>query len=541
VRNLLVAMWLLVGFAASAASAEPEAGLSLAQACKEASCGNREVLIARLQADAATQRRHQARAAYWPRVALSEQYLRSDDPSVAANSRLAQNKALPRGRPSVPDWRSQVEVDYLLFDFGERSGLARAAGHEQQALQHERERIRSRVLATAAEVFFLAQHSEEEIRILDDEAKRMEQRVQLAENLVKAGRGLESDILAAQYHLERVRRDQLAATLASRNARERLAYLLGRATPCVGAPLLTDEDSFQAACAPYATPGAAAAAALAASAEILGQQATVQAQQASLASRQAALWPRLSCVGRVYQNTDDFADDEGEQESYLLGLNLSWDIFDGGRRLARVREARETLASQELKLTEVEKRVVLHAGEDWRAWQEAKSDLAVARKRRDYHQARFQETERAHEQGRASFHDLLEAQSDLAASGLAEVRTRLQAKRTAARLLDAVGGWDAWLEHAPEPQLQTPPAPTVERAPEKPYAEYVAGRAKPSILYDRKTGRVLAVNAAVVERCGLPEQDLLGMTLEELRAAAAAHRAKQSSPADDQTTALSAR
>ena len=56
----------------------------------------------------------------------------------------------------------------------------------------------------------------------------------------------------------------------------------------------------------------------------------------------------------------------------------------------------------------------------------------------------FNEKETGYEKGRTSFHDLLEAQSDLAVSKLERIRARFQIKLSAARLLEVTGFWAVW-------------------------------------------------------------------------------------------------
>lgn len=434
----------LLVLAAPAFAGEPEPPpLTLRAACQEAAESNNEASAARLEAAADYERQEQAAARYWPRLELSETYRRTNDPSIRPNILLNENMLPDTRRVTAESYRSQAELTYTLFDGGARGAAVRAAQSESSASMRSSEAVRSRVLAAVADSFLAALYAEEELRVGRAEAARMEKRLVLAQTQKAQGRGLEEDVLLAEYHLERARRQVLAAGNASENARELLGRLLGRKGKVAG-PLAEGTANPLALPAEAAAEEAAEAAALRDSPELARSLQERSARQAALSRERAAWWPRLDASVSYYCDDNSPAGLDSNKDSYLLGVQMSWPLFDGGLRRARIAEARSRSVASDYRAREAEQQAPERARRLARALAEAGRDSAVARRKLAADEAVCKRVEKSWDAGRAAFGELLKAQSDLADSQLAEIGARLAERRAAARLLEATGFWANW-------------------------------------------------------------------------------------------------
>jgi outer membrane protein TolC len=442
----------LFASAAAAPSGEPAkeapanaAGtLTLREALSRAGEDGDAVLAARLEAWAAAERVQAAEAErYWPRLDLIEQYVRSDDPGVITNYRAEQNKDMKLGRFDVEDYRTKAELSYVIFDGGQRAGWHRAAQAGFWAAMRNRESVRSRAIVAAGDAFLTAVYAERQRTVAREEVGRMEARLEMARSREKAGRDTAADVLLAEYRLERAKRNALAAGNSADGARERLGRLLGRSAG-VSEQLAEDPEDPLSGAAALASAEAAERSALGASPELAQARAELAEREASLDAQRATRWPRLEVSASAYWDDENAGRLDDNERSYLLGAGLTWTAFDGGARRGRIAEARNRAEAAQVRARDAERRTRVESREAARACQEARAGAAVAAKKLAADQEVFNQTEKAHAAGRASFAELLKAQSDLADSRLAELQASFDRRRAELRLLEATGYWVTW-------------------------------------------------------------------------------------------------
>ncbi len=413
--------------------------LTLGEAVAEAERNNGTARAGRLEAQAALEREKQARAEFWPKLGLSTGSTHTDRPDVSLGLLADQNEPLAgfADRPDADNYRTEVGLDYVLYDGGRRSHRASAAGHVALARGHRSDADRARTLTRVVEAFYAALCANYQVEISEKEVTRMEERLALAEKLKAAGRATDADVSTAEYHLEDTKRLLLNARHSARDAREVLGILLGRSGPV--RDRLDEEGANPLERAGALLSGSAEAAAAKLSPRLAALREEAAARDASARASRAAWIPTVSVSARYGYDSDDVFD--SDRDSYVVGLVVSWNAFDGGAREARIRETGDLRRASAARLEEGEKEVrrAVRAAVRWCA--EADATDRTAKKKVASYLARYQEKAKGHEAGRVSFDDLLEAQSELAQARLEGARAYCEARSARARLIEAAGSW----------------------------------------------------------------------------------------------------
>ncbi|HOX05780.1 MAG TPA: TolC family protein [Planctomycetota bacterium] len=454
-RSVLLAS-LVAAAAARVPAAEPPAAppaqapapasgaLTLREALLAASEEGDAVLASRLEAAAAYERSEAAAAErLWPRIELSEQYARTDDPGITTTYRAEQNRDLRLGRFEAENWRTRGEASYVVFDGGALAGRHEAALAGFSAAMRSGESVRSRAVAAAGGSFLAALYAERQLAVAREEAARMDSRLAVARTQEAGGRSTRADVLLAEYRLERAKREVLTAANAVESARERLGRLLGR-DGRVREQLTDGPEDPLAGAAALASADAAEQSALAASPDLSLARAEQSAREAELDARRATRWPRLEAQAATYWDDDDAGRLHANERSYLVGAVLTWTAFDGGVRRARILEARHLAEAAAVRSRDAERRTRIESREAARDLEEARADESVAARKRAADQAAFDQAEKSHSAGRSTFAELLRAQTDLADSRLAELRASHGRRRAELRLLEVTGYWASW-------------------------------------------------------------------------------------------------
>jgi len=177
--------------------------------------------------------------------------------------------------------------------------------------------------------------------------------------------------------------------------------------------------------------------------DLLARVAALRASEAEVRRARAAYWPTLSLVGDVGtilgkaritadgKSTPWFG---ASEPSYGVGLNLTWEIFDGGARQRRVELAEAARRSAQDEITATRDRAV---SEVWKAY----TDVKLAYRRLDVAAALLEASRQAYDDSLASYRfglgtltDLLAARRELSRARFVELDTKVQLLQSAAAL-----------------------------------------------------------------------------------------------------------
>jgi len=425
--------------------------LDLATAQRIAIEGNPSVDAARARIEQARARVAQARSAYFPSLDVtataSKTWLSENDYRAARdaafygtvqgfNQRLAVPStgvppavtAVTLAQAVVDPFRARAEVDnsidsynagitatWLLFDGLARefsNAAARIARKEAEALHGE---VQRQILAGVAGAFYNVQLQRENIQIAEANLGFNQRLLKEAKARRRVGAGSLSDELNFEVRMRAAESSLLQAEKTRNVARIGLAALMGvpdaalpEATRVAKLTTATPEELSAPGDAPELIQRG-----LAQRPDMRQSEHAVQRAEAGVGVSRAAYFPTVSAfASRDSRQADQF--ELGEDDfSSTLGLNVSLNLFAGGRKRAAVAEAKAARTEAERNRDSAEIAVASEIREAVEDVLTAQKELVLQRTNAEYVQRNRNLVDKEYNAGQTSLVRLNEAQRDL--------------------------------------------------------------------------------------------------------------------------------
>jgi len=416
----------------------PSQALDLEATVRQALENNNRIEARRYRSEAAAHRMDAARSGYLPKVNLEVGATATDNPGQAFLAKINQGAATGQDfQPDVvndpdatTDIRSAVSVRQPLYRGGAtRAEVAQArSGRDQagKALQG----TRLEVALAATEAFLKVQLGQARVRVTSEALKAARSHLRMAENRFEAGSALRSDMLQARTRVSELEERLLARENALALAKSSLNERLGRS---LDAPLSLEGELRDRL--PEEAPDLEALTeqALTQRPEIARQRASLEEARAQVDATSADLLPQLDLEARFEDHRDEVAD-----QSWLVGLQMRWQLFGSGRWASRDAATAEQFAAQ-ARLTDTMRKSRL-------AVKEAKLNLANARRRLETVRHAVESARESlrtnanrYEQGAATITEVLDAEADRHQARLRRLAAIYDLRLSHAQLQRAVG------------------------------------------------------------------------------------------------------
>ncbi len=439
---MLVGVVGLTGNASAGQTMAPE--LTLGDAIKIAVESHPALRAAEHTAVAAASGVDQARAGFFPRVDVSEAFMRSNNPVYVFGSLLNQGRftaadfALDRlNNPDpITNWRTNLTGSVPLFLGGrtvlgyQQAKLGRDAA-EQGRARAEQEIIFGVIRAYAA--VLLSREAEETVQ---SAVRTAEANLAAAEARYDAGIVVASDALAARVRLARLREESIAAANHVRLSRAALNEAMGVALNQphrITGRLQTPPHAYEAldgleAVARERRP------------DYRQMELEVQRLEKDVVRAKGALLPTMHLMGNYEINNNEFA--SNGQDSWSVGVVLNLNLFNGGGDQARIAEAKanhERAAAQRDRLAHA---ISLEVHDAFWASQTARARIAVARDAVAQAEESLRIVKDRYDAGLTTIVELLDSETALTAARTNVTRTLFDATVSLARLELSLGSLD---------------------------------------------------------------------------------------------------
>ncbi|HET8548516.1 MAG TPA: TolC family protein [Bryobacteraceae bacterium] len=355
-------------------------GLTLPEAVEQALKTHPALEASAAQRRAAEARVRQARSGYFPKLAWSESFQRSDNPVFVFGSLLTQRQFTESnfaiGSLNRPDFlnnfQSVASVEQTLWDAGETRSRTAAARLGGIAAGEDERRARQAAALRVVEAYFGVKVAESALSVAREAVKSAQADLDRAIAVREAGMSTDADVLSIRVHMAAVREQEIRRAADLDVARSALNEALGLP--------LDSKMELRTALERVTLPESGVAQFEAAAGEHRAEvrrarlSAEIAEQQASGA--RAALWPQIGARAVFETDRQEFIRRGGA--NWMLAASLRWNLFNGFADRARVAEASHALTAARAEERRAGNGVRLEVRRAWAALRAADERIQVA-------------------------------------------------------------------------------------------------------------------------------------------------------------------
>jgi outer membrane protein TolC len=283
-----------------------------------------------------------ARADFYPRLGISEDYGVSDNPQTAFAYTLSQgrftfvNNNLNHA-PVEDDFHTQLHLQQALYTGGRRLAEERAAEARHEAELYGLAGVQNELVFRVAEAYYRLLQARELVKVRGEAVEQVQRELEIVRARVRAGTAVRSDELAVEVRRAEV--EEIAIT--ARNQLELAWAVLENVLGTHVSPHLLPAD---VPAAPWSQHELGLEAILAEASQTRPEMGELTSRQRAadqaIRSAQAARYPAVDLVSDYDYHTQDF---RGGNESFFLGLGVRLTLFDAGRTASDIRQAKARL------------------------------------------------------------------------------------------------------------------------------------------------------------------------------------------------------
>jgi len=289
---------------------------------------------AQYQSEASHHVANEARAAFFPRLTLTENLYWTDEPAgsmfISLNQqdlKLSNNADTYNSPPSRKDFETRLSLKQKIFDPEIYYGFKRARkGANSAKLQANWSR--QQAAFEAFRTYLNVQQSNAALAWVEAARQEAKEIHRLALERLNAGTGLKADLLRAKVLLTQAEQRVLSAANDLRIARQALAMAVGRSggEVSIGTPV---EESQLTGAGDFSIDERA---------DLQALQARVEEADLDRRQQRAAYLPVVG-MDASYAFHDGNAPFGTEAEDWTIRAGLTWELFDGLQRSSRIHQA----------------------------------------------------------------------------------------------------------------------------------------------------------------------------------------------------------
>lgn len=435
----LLTVILTLGLAglASAQAQEGPRRLSLKEAIDTALKQNPQVTQYRELMAAAKEGISISRAAYFPQLSFRGDFYYGTAFSSGAAGAAFQGGAAPgTARPlSLTNnprdfYIYRFSLNQLLYDFGKTPGQVAEATATYKASQEDYAAARQQVVLDTRTAYFNYLAARRAVKVEEQNVHQNRELLKQAQGFYQVGLRAKIDVTKAEANLYQAESELIRARNAMEVARVDLMKSLGLKSW----PYADVEDVLEVSPQPLSLEDLRSQA-LRQRPELLRNRAQQQRDQASIQVARAGFFPTFSSTSAYGWQGSGYPLDD----NWWLGVGMSFPLFEGGRTLHQVRQAkaqlRATLATADLLTLEVMKEVEQNYLDLKAAWEV----IRASRKAKEAAEENLRLAWGRYRAGVGNIIEVTDAQTQFARADLEYVRALLNYRIVEARLDKAVG------------------------------------------------------------------------------------------------------
>ncbi|MEX0996940.1 MAG: TolC family protein [Flavobacteriaceae bacterium] len=327
--------------------AQEQKPLSKEQALTGVLENNRNIKISEQEFLQARADYRQTNAVFLPNITASHTGITTTNPLMAFGSKLNQeiltqndfNPALLNNPERTDNFATRFEIQQPLINI---DGIfqRQAAKSNMQATQLQGQRTQDYILLEVEKAYMQLQVAHKAVSVLQKALEAAQENQKLANNSFDQGYLQRSDVLAVEVRVSEVQNQLQQAKSNVQNASDYLSFLMGEETYTIWNPTDTLEATELATLQNTSLNENRS--------DIQAMTLATEAYAKMNKADQMAFLPRLNAFGsyELYDN-EIF---QGNADGYLVGAQLSWDLFQGGKRFGKAQKSKAELEQSRIEL-----------------------------------------------------------------------------------------------------------------------------------------------------------------------------------------------
>jgi outer membrane protein len=396
---------------------------------------NPDAAIARARIAAADAMIQQANAAWLPQISISGRYTDTNSPMMAFGAILNQRAFSPGldfNRPGrVDNLNITGSVGYNLYSGGRATAGKRAATAGARAAAEDLRAAQQQLATEAIKALLNLRKAREAVGAIESGARAYDAALANARLRFEAGQVLKADLLSLEVKLAETREQLTLARHSAALAERAFLFVLGQ-EPAGDAPV--DIAAADPALDSLAEPSAGAKSDRP---ELAGLQQRVAAAENNVAVARGGRRPNVNAFASYQYDQGWKTNRHGD--SWLAGVAVEMNVFDGGTTSGKIRQAEAELAQAREMLRKAELGFALEAEQARLAHAAARERLAVSAQTVGHAEESAALSRARFEQGALLAADLIGVESRLMESRLRRTFAEADERIALAELHRAVG------------------------------------------------------------------------------------------------------
>lgn len=427
--------------------------LSLDLAIDEALRASPDLAQIHARMDAAAQQVRQAEAAFYPRVVFSEEFNITNNPVFAAMNIINQRRLLPSTDFNNPgeqqNFLTRFQGEWVLFQGGSRYFDRGAAVQQKKAVSSELQGARNQLVARVTEVYYRWLQTLSFIGVAEKahESAMTDERIGAARLKVEAA--LPSDLARLKARTAEMEGNLVSARTGARKVQAAMERLLTRPVRDAEVPDPTFEQASLGDLGAMGARDGLVKKALDQRPELAAVRSLVEAARNRVRSAQGGVLPRLATSGQYQWDTREWGE---VPNSWLIAVQATWPLFEGGITMARIKEARARLAEMESKGRQIELDIALEVQQAALSVEEAAEKIRVAEERRKWASKALEEVRHQYDRGAVGVDGLLQSEVAWNQAEVGAMAARFDGMIAQASLRMTLGEFSAGLDRLSSPQ-----------------------------------------------------------------------------------------
>lgn len=364
----------------------------------------------------------QTNGVFLPQISVSHTAMATNNPLMAFGSKLNQEILTPSdfdpaslNDPSqIEDYATRIEIKQPLINI---DGVfqRKAAKAKLNAMSLQSQRTKDHINLQVTKAYMQLQLAYKKVEVLEKTKEAALENKRLADNSLKQGYLQRADVLAVTVRVTEIDNQLQYAKSNIKNASNYLSVLMNDTSYTIIKPAdeleVMNVDNQNVSLSNSRS-------------DIKAMQEVSQAYKQMYKADKSSFLPNLNAFG-TYELHDDKIF-QGQANGYLFGAQLSWNIFDGAKRLGKTQKSKAAYEKSKLNLEQYKTQSQVELNRVYRMLRDAKNNLVLTNLAMEQSEESLRIRTNRFKEGLERTSDLLIAETQYAEKQLAYLNTVFQ-------------------------------------------------------------------------------------------------------------------